>query len=129
MTMTNEEICRDYRTAKVPTRQIGILAELNQCSKDTIKKILVEGGCKLPGNMNAPGTKKPKPEPKPEIPAEKAAPSPAPALTKSNELAIYHRAISTIGDIILLSDRGGCSDIKEAIRGVLYMVFAATEGK
>lgn len=125
MTMSNEEICRDYRTAKVPTRQIGILAELNQCSKDTIKKILVEGGCKLPGNMTVPGEKKPKPEPKPV--EEKPAPSPAPS--KSDELAIYHQAIATIGDIILLSDRGNCSDIKEAIRGVLYMVFAATEGK
>lgn len=50
MTMTNEEICRDYRAAKAPSKQIRILAELNQCSRDKIKQILVEGGCKLPGN-------------------------------------------------------------------------------
>ena len=51
MTMTNEEICRDYRAAKAPTKQIQILAELNQCGKDKIKQILIEGGEKLPGNM------------------------------------------------------------------------------
>lgn len=51
MTMTNEEICRDYRAAKAPQKQIGILAELNQCDKERIKCILIEGGEKLPGNM------------------------------------------------------------------------------
>lgn len=51
MTMTNEEICRDYRTAKAPMKQIGILAELNQCDKNRIKQILMDGGEKLPGNM------------------------------------------------------------------------------
>ena len=50
MTMTNEEICRDYRAAKAPSKQIRILAELNQCSRDKIKQILVAGGCKLLGN-------------------------------------------------------------------------------
>ena len=132
MVDSNERICSEYRTAKSKLKQIGILAELNGCTKDEIKQILVDAGEKLPGNMTVPGQKKaPKPAPatKPETPAEKTAPSPAPALTKRNELAIYHQAIATIGDIILLSDRGGCDDIKEAIRGVLYMVFAATEGK
>lgn len=33
MTMTNEEICRDYRAAKVPSKQIHILADLNQCDR------------------------------------------------------------------------------------------------
>jgi len=51
MTMTNEEICRDYRAAKAPTKQIQILAELNQCDKNRIKQILIDGGEKLPGNM------------------------------------------------------------------------------
>lgn len=50
MTMTNEEICRDYKAAKAPSKQIHILADLNQCSREKIKQILVEGGCKLPGN-------------------------------------------------------------------------------
>ncbi len=51
MTMTDEEICRDYRTAKTPTKQIGILADLNGCTKAEIKEILIAGGCELPGNM------------------------------------------------------------------------------
>lgn len=50
MTMTNEEIIRDYKAAKAPSKQIHILADLNQCSRDKIKQILVAGGCKLPGN-------------------------------------------------------------------------------
>ena len=57
MTMTNEEICRDYRQAKAPSKQIAILAELNQCDRKTIKDILVAGGCKLPGNCVGTKTK------------------------------------------------------------------------
>lgn len=57
MTMTNEEICRDYRAAKAPSKQIHILADLNQYSREKIKQILVEGGCKLPGNCVGTKTK------------------------------------------------------------------------
>lgn len=57
MTMTNEEICRDYKAAKAPSKQIHILADLNQCSREKIKQILVEGDCKLPGNCVGTKTK------------------------------------------------------------------------
>lgn len=57
MTMTNEEICRDYRQAATPSKQIKILAELNQCDREKIKQILVQGGCKLPGNCVGTKTK------------------------------------------------------------------------
>lgn len=57
MTMTNEEICRDYKAAKAPSKQIHILADLNQCDREKIKQILVEGGCKLPGNCVGTKTK------------------------------------------------------------------------
>lgn len=57
MTMTNEEIIRDYKAAKTPSKQIGILAELNQCSRQRIKDILVAGGCELPGNCVGTKTK------------------------------------------------------------------------
>lgn len=70
MTMTHEEICRDYRQVKAGTKQIHILAELNQCSIDNIKQILIDGGEKLPGNMTAPGERK-APKPKAEPVAEK----------------------------------------------------------
>lgn len=57
MTMTNEEIVRDYKAAKTPSKQIHILADLNQCSREKIKQILVAGGCKLPGNCVGTKTK------------------------------------------------------------------------
>lgn len=50
VTMTNEEIVRDYRQAKAPSKQIRILADLNQTDRKTIMQILIDGGCKLPGN-------------------------------------------------------------------------------
>lgn len=46
--MTNEEIIRDYKQAAAPMKQIGILADLNQCSRQDIVKILREAGCELP---------------------------------------------------------------------------------
>ena len=57
MTMTNEEICRNYRQAAAKSKQINILADLNQCDREKIKQILVEGGCKLPGNCVGTKTK------------------------------------------------------------------------
>lgn len=57
MTMTNEEIIRDYKAAKALSKQINVLADLNQCSREKIKQILVEGGCKLPGNCVGTKTK------------------------------------------------------------------------
>lgn len=70
MTMTDEEICRDYRAAATPQKQIGILADLNQCSKERIKQILVAGGCELPGNM--------RPKPKKAAAAPSAEPTSVP---------------------------------------------------
>lgn len=57
MTMTNEEIIRDYKAAKAPSKQINILADLNQCDRKKIMEILVAGGCKLPGNCVGTKTK------------------------------------------------------------------------
>ena len=48
MTMTNEEICRSFRQEATPRKQIGILAEMNQCDKSRIVEILREGGETLP---------------------------------------------------------------------------------
>ena len=50
MTMTDGEIVASYRQAKLPLKQIGILADLNQCGKKEIVEILREAGCELPGN-------------------------------------------------------------------------------
>lgn len=61
MVMLPGEIAREYAAASNPRKQIGILAELNQCSRDDIRTILREQGVELP----RPGRPKKEPEPKP----------------------------------------------------------------
>lgn len=73
MTMTNEEICRDYRQSKKRLAQIQILAQLNNCGRDKIVEILKEGGEELPGQYKP--KQKGKRQPKLE-PVETAAPAP-----------------------------------------------------
>lgn len=48
MTMTNEEIIRDYREAKAPMKQIGILADMNCCTRKEIVAILADAGLEIP---------------------------------------------------------------------------------
>ena len=48
MQMTEGEIVREYRTAKNRTKQISILADLNECSKKTIREILERKGEQVP---------------------------------------------------------------------------------
>jgi hypothetical protein len=45
--MTDEEICREYRLSKYPSKQIKILAEENDCSAQTIRNILRAAGLDL----------------------------------------------------------------------------------
>lgn len=40
MQMTNDEIRRNYAEARNKSKQVGILADLNECSRDAIKDIL-----------------------------------------------------------------------------------------
>ena len=58
MTMTNEEIVRQYRTAKHPGKQIGILDELNATAPSAIRAILVAEGCELPQRGGRKGRRK-----------------------------------------------------------------------
>lgn len=51
LTMTPEDICKEYRTSKNRVKQIGVLAELNACTKKEIVEVLKENGEKLPGNV------------------------------------------------------------------------------
>ena len=62
--MTSEEIVRDYRLSKTPMKQIGILAELNGCSKREIVDVLRGAGVELPKQYQ----KKPEKEVEQEIP-------------------------------------------------------------
>jgi len=48
MTMTAEEIVREYKQAKYPEKQIRILADQNSCGPSNIKAILEQAGCELP---------------------------------------------------------------------------------
>lgn len=85
MTMTNEEICREYRLAKQPAKQIDVLADLNQCPKKVIVEILRQAGEKLPGNYY----KAPK---KPAAPAEEK-----PAEQNTRAAALRKMIVSTFG--------------------------------
>lgn len=49
MTMTENEIVRDYKASKNKQQQIAILADLNTTSTDEIKKILKSNGVDLRG--------------------------------------------------------------------------------
>lgn len=48
MQMSNEEIVVSYRTAASPAKQIGVLAELNTCSREEIREILTAAGEPVP---------------------------------------------------------------------------------
>lgn len=72
MTMTPEEIAREYRTAGDKKKQIGILADLNCCTKREIAQILVEQGEEVDGRMlNKPQPKQQKPEEPKPVPVPK----------------------------------------------------------
>jgi len=45
--MDKGEIVREYRAAKDKKKELGVLADLNECSKAEIAEILVEGGEKV----------------------------------------------------------------------------------
>lgn len=49
MTMTEEDICKEYREAKDRKAQVGILAELNGCSKEKIAEVLESAGIQAEG--------------------------------------------------------------------------------
>lgn len=48
MEMTDSEIVRNYNASRKKTLQIGILADLNTCSKQRIADILIAAGIKVP---------------------------------------------------------------------------------
>lgn len=89
MVMTANEILRDYRAAKSPMKQIGILADVNCCEKRDIVNILLEMGEKVPGNFLPGKREKKQTAPAAEAPAETVmrldrAQTPVPALTKQD---------------------------------------------
>lgn len=109
MEMSNSEIARRYRMNK-SSKQIGILAELNACSRDAIVRILTEEGemggrvkrqeepAKIPEGFTPyipekKERKKPGPKPKPKTDTEEK-PKKAPGRKKKSELPpAVHNAI------------------------------------
>jgi hypothetical protein len=57
------EIAIEYKQAKNKLKQVSILAELNQCSKAEIIRILQEQGVQVDGRLLQAGKKKPAPQP------------------------------------------------------------------
>lgn len=102
MIMTHDEIVADYKQAKHPMKQIGILADLNGVKKDEIVAILRDAGAELPGNYN----KKPKEKPIPHIP--------------DCEPSIYKSALLTIAKFIEVGAEPKA--FMDMVRGVLALV-------
>lgn len=86
MTMTNEEIARDYKQAKNGLTQAKILADLNQCDVGKIVQILQEQGVKVDGRLLQKGKPRASPKTKAAKPAaaKPAAPKPKEAAKKSD---------------------------------------------
>ena len=90
MTMTKDEIIRDYRAAKSKQNQIGVLADLNCCKARDIVNILLEAGEHVPGNF-LPGQRRKKqdvpetatPTPEPVTAVLPRAQKPVPMMTRT----------------------------------------------
>ena len=97
--MTNEEleIVREYKAAKQPLKQIGILSDLNGVDKSEIVRILREAGCELP---------------------KQYAPK---AVKEKTELPYHKIAIDLIGN--LCADAAE-EQLRDQLFGVLQMVEA-----
>lgn len=67
MTMQPGEIAIEYKQAKNKLKQVNILAELNQCPKVEIIRILQEQGIQVDGRLLQTGKKKPSPQPTVEL--------------------------------------------------------------
>jgi len=144
MNMTNEEIIREYREAKTPLKQIGILADKNQCSRGKIVEILREAGIELPAVYR----EKPKLDlsgfrPFQEVadaaetgnaPAAAGSPHQSPAGDSfpqgkpGTETNVYAAALEVIAWMVADSDKStdrvtATLNLRERVRGVLAMAY------
>lgn len=94
MTMTAEEIAREYRLSKHPRDQISILADQNECTKREIADILIAQGCTVPKYYLPAQTSEPEAAaPAPEVMPEK--PKPVTAMTLMDAFALIGSPEST----------------------------------
>lgn len=134
MIMQPGEIARDYLAAVNKGKQIGILAELNACSKDEIRAVLRTQGVELPQPGRKPAAKTAKEE-------RIATPVCAPARNDGdgetdchvdlrppcNDGSLRAAAVDAIAELLAMAD--GRSDqesasweFREQVRGVLRMI-------
>lgn len=133
MMMTDAEIIREYREAAKPMKQIGILADENQCSRGKIVEILREAGMDLPavyrekartGDGDDLSTAARSPSPEGE--AEYGPILPAPKQAGFSE-RVNDGAIEVIARMVADSDSGADQEnevwhFRERVRGVLALV-------
>ncbi len=155
MMMTDAEIIREYREAKTPLKQIGILADENQCSRGKIVDILRAAGVELPAVYREKPGNAPHPSPAGDtFPQGKAetggdlstasrSPSPegeaewGPILPAPKEAGFSERvndgAIEVIARMVADSDSGMDQEnevwhFRERVRGVLALVYELRGG-
>ena len=130
MIMTNEEIVREYRQAKAPMKQIGILADENQCTKKEIVAILLEAGETVPKNfLNKPPA--PKEAEDDEADYGPILPAPAAASAKAELYAgqVARAAVDAIARLqreLGKNDESDCWSFVDQVKGVLMLAHALT---
>jgi len=137
MNMTPAEIVADYRQSKTPMKQIGILADLNVCTRQEIVDILREAGEELPKNYQKKPKTEPKTEPEPGIPMKeivseqcresiKAMVDDDDTINASEAIPLIIRCAAVEVIRKLLGEAGGSSDdavdFREQVRGVIELV-------
>lgn len=152
MYMTKEEILREYRGAKQPMKQIGILADENACAKQEIVKILLEAGETVPPQFLPKGNgliggKKSEPESaeeeREELPSGLPAPPGAgdwPEATYQAELGaaegfrerVCRGVVDAVAKLLADSESGHDQEntvwtFRENVRGVLALAYALTK--
>lgn len=133
MVMTANEILRDYRAAKSPMKQIGILADVNCCEKRDIVNILLEIGEKVPRNFLPGKREKKQTASAAEAPAEtvmrlERAQTPVQALTKQDYSEVVFWLAYGSGACLAIEDaelRKNISDCFEKAHAKLKEVMPA----
>ena len=114
MIMSAAEICAEYRQAKFPLKQIGILADENGCTRGEIVEVLRADGEELPGQYNRGKTQEPAPEPAQEAPVIRD---------------VYRLAVESIAELLEMADTNELDyqRFPERVRGVLMMLWKSGE--
>lgn len=140
MIMTNEEICREYRQAKTPLKQIGILADENSCTKREIVTILRGAGLEVPAVYREKAEAPPRPNAETERKVLEDAGLIHPTPVRDVEILlpgldagrVARAAVDAIARLLKALDTEGYGEAEaynfvEQVRGVLMLAHALTE--